>query len=91
MRYLLHVTYTRKWIVRAGPVARPARSLDLNHLDFFFCSHLKSLVYKTLVATVEDLPAPKAAHRSLCSLHQQPIREQALSQGCPTQIGWWAT
>ncbi|GFW96049.1 uncharacterized protein TNCV_957631 [Trichonephila clavipes] len=37
-----------------GPVARPPRSPNLNFLDFFFWDHLKSLVYETLVATVED-------------------------------------
>ena len=45
------------WIGRGGPVGWPARSPDLNPLDFFLWGHLKSLVYKTPVETNEDLLA----------------------------------
>ncbi|GFV61220.1 uncharacterized protein TNCV_500121 [Trichonephila clavipes] len=41
-------------IPKGGPVTWPPRSADFNTLDFFFWGHLKSLVYETLVTTVED-------------------------------------
>ncbi|GFT76601.1 uncharacterized protein TNCV_3678361 [Trichonephila clavipes] len=40
---------------RGGPVAWPPYSPDLSSLNFFFWGHMKSLVYETPVATVEDL------------------------------------
>ncbi|GBL75441.1 hypothetical protein AVEN_63959-1 [Araneus ventricosus] len=40
-----------------GPVAWPPCSPDLNPLDFFFWSHMKSLVYETSVDSAEDLVA----------------------------------
>lgn len=56
VRNHLNSTYPGKWIGRSGPVAWPARSPDLNPLDFFVWGHLKSLVYETPVDTPEDLP-----------------------------------
>ena len=50
-------TYSGRCIGRSGPVAWPARSPDLNPLDFFFWGHLKSLVYDMPVDTPEDLIA----------------------------------
>ncbi|GFX17010.1 hypothetical protein TNCV_2519861 [Trichonephila clavipes] len=46
-----------RWIGRGVPIALPPRFPDLNPLDFFFWSHLKSLEYETLVVTMEDLTA----------------------------------
>jgi hypothetical protein len=42
-------------IDRNGPVLWPARSLDLNHCDFFLWGHLRQIVYETPVNTVEEL------------------------------------
>ncbi|GFU91382.1 uncharacterized protein TNCV_2541501 [Trichonephila clavipes] len=50
----LHTTYPGKGIVYDETIAWPTCSPDLDLLDFF-CSHLKSLVYETLVAMVDDL------------------------------------
>ncbi|GFY14038.1 uncharacterized protein TNCV_1296991 [Trichonephila clavipes] len=46
-----------RWIGHVGPIAWPAHSPFPNPFDFFFWCHLKSLVYVTAVATVEDLMA----------------------------------
>ncbi|GFT15159.1 uncharacterized protein TNCV_3142051 [Trichonephila clavipes] len=51
----LHVSYSWRWIEYGGQVTCPPRSPDLNPLDFFFWSHLQSLVYETTVTTAEDL------------------------------------
>lgn len=54
-REFLTQTYGNRWIGRGGPHLWPARSPDLNPLDFFLWGHLKSLVYATPVENVEDL------------------------------------
>jgi hypothetical protein len=51
----LNDAYPGRWIGRGSPVAWPARSPDLNPLDFFVWGHLKTLVYKTTVETEADL------------------------------------
>lgn len=51
----LNVTFPNRWIGRNGPVHWPARSPDLNPLDFFFWGHMKQLVYETPVETEVDL------------------------------------
>ncbi|GFX10406.1 uncharacterized protein TNCV_1868011 [Trichonephila clavipes] len=51
--YHLHASYPERWIGYVGPVTWRPRYLDLNPLDFFF-GHLKSLVCKTPVTTVDD-------------------------------------
>lgn len=47
--------YRNRWIGRGGPIAWPARSPDLNPLDFFLWGHCKSLVYSQAVQSQEDL------------------------------------
>lgn len=54
-REFLTLTYGDRWIGRGGPHLWPARSPDLNPLDYFLWGHLKSLVYTTPVENVEDL------------------------------------
>lgn len=54
-REFLNEAYPGRWIGRAGPIAWPARSPDLNPLDFFVWGHLKSMVYSTPVQDIEDL------------------------------------
>ncbi|KAJ4436638.1 hypothetical protein ANN_16769 [Periplaneta americana] len=59
--YALHVTdhlnecFHQRWIGRGGPTAWPLRSPDLIPLDFFFWGYIKDIVYKTVVADLEDL------------------------------------
>jgi hypothetical protein len=51
----LNNIFPNRWIGRSGPVRWPARSPDLNPLDFFLWGHLKSIVYSTPVQDVQDL------------------------------------
>jgi hypothetical protein len=54
-REFLNNNYTNRWIGRRGPIAWPARSPDLNPLEYYLRGHLKTIVYDTPVATVEVL------------------------------------
>lgn len=54
-RHFLTTTYGDRWIGRGGPHLWPARSPDLNPMDYFLWGHLKSLVYTTPVENVDDL------------------------------------
>ena len=55
VREHLHALYPNRWIGRGAPQEWPARSPDLNSLDFFLWGHVKTLVYKTPIHTVEEL------------------------------------
>ena len=54
-RQFLNRHFANKWIGRGGPIAWPARSLDLNPLDFHLWGHLKSIVYATSIQHAEIL------------------------------------
>jgi len=56
-RHFLDERFPQKWIGRGGPIAWPARSPDLNPLDFYLWGHLKTIVYSTPIASVEVLRA----------------------------------
>ena len=56
-RNYLDQAYPDRWIGRLGPIRWPARSLDLNPLDFFFWGRMKELVYSTPVVDQMDLVA----------------------------------
>jgi hypothetical protein len=47
--------YPQRWIGRGGPHHWPARSSDLNPLDFFLWGHLKSLIYRRPINSETDL------------------------------------
>lgn len=55
VRDFLNLSYPGRWIGLNGPVRWPARSPDLNPLDFYYWGHMKEIVYATEVHTVEDL------------------------------------
>lgn len=55
VREHLHRTFDQRWIGRGGPVSWPARSPDLNPLDFFLWGYLKSLVYARPVNNIDEL------------------------------------
>lgn len=55
VRNALNRRFGNRWIGRYGPNPWPARSPDMNPLDFFFWGHLKSIVYAHPVNTVEEL------------------------------------
>ena len=54
-RQFLNRPFANKWIGRGGPIAWPARSPDLNPLDFHLSGHLKSIVYATSIEHAEIL------------------------------------
>lgn len=55
VRTWLNNSFPRRWIGRCGEIAWPARSPDLNPLDFYFWGYLKTLVYQIPVNTREEL------------------------------------
>lgn len=57
VRNHLYATYPGKWIIEDGPIVWLPRSPKLNPLDFFLWDHLKSVVYKTFMNTLENLAA----------------------------------
>jgi hypothetical protein len=54
-REFLDNSYPDRWIGRGGPVLWPARSPDLNPLDFYLWGHLKGIVYSRPVDNIDDL------------------------------------
>lgn len=54
-RTFLNAHYPNRWIGRMGPIAWPARSPDLNPLDFFLWGYLKMQVYATPVSNIQVL------------------------------------
>jgi hypothetical protein len=55
VREHLNESFPNQWIGRGGPVPWPARSPDLNPLDFYLWGHLKTLVYSSPIDTIEEL------------------------------------
>lgn len=53
-RYLDEI-FLNRWIGRRGHIEWPARSPDLNPLDFFMWGHMKNVVYKTKPRHIEEL------------------------------------
>ncbi|EZA62845.1 hypothetical protein X777_01160 [Ooceraea biroi] len=54
-RNFLNERFDNRWIGREGPTAWPARSPDLNPLDFYLWNHLKTIVYARPIENAEDL------------------------------------
>lgn len=55
VRRFLDIRFPGRWIGRSGPRRWPARSPDLNPLDFYFWGHMKELVYAQQVNNVDEL------------------------------------
>lgn len=55
VREWLDLHYENRWIGRRGPIEWPPRSPDLTPLDFFLWGHLRSVIYKTQPASIEEL------------------------------------
>lgn len=51
----LNAVFRNQWIANAGPIRWPARSPDLNPLDYFLWGYLKNFVYETQPLDAEDL------------------------------------
>jgi hypothetical protein len=54
-RVYLNAVFPAWWIGHGGPFFWPARSPELNSLDFFIWGHLRCLVYETPVEQEDDL------------------------------------
>jgi hypothetical protein len=54
-REILDQQYPDRWIGRGGPRNWPARSPDLNPLDFFLWGYVKNVVYRHPIDTEEKL------------------------------------
>ena len=55
VRNFLNAEFPGRWIGRRGSIEWPARSPDLNPLDFFLWGHLKSKVFETAPRDIQDL------------------------------------
>lgn len=55
VRNYLDFIFENRWIGRRGRIEWPARSPDLNPLDFFLWGHLKGTVYKNRPQNLEQL------------------------------------
>lgn len=55
VRNWLDENYPERWIGRGGPVPWPARSPDLNPLDFYLWGHMSTIVYANEVNSREEL------------------------------------
>lgn len=55
VRNYLNYAFPDKWIGRGGPINWPARSPDLNKLDFFLWGYVKGHVYNTAPTTREEM------------------------------------
>ncbi|EZA48008.1 hypothetical protein X777_14480 [Ooceraea biroi] len=51
----LNDQFPGRWMGQYGPIRWPARSLDLNPLDFFLWGYCKEVIYKTLPEDVDDV------------------------------------
>lgn len=77
VRQWLNDRFPDKWIGRRGPIEWPPRSPDLTPLDFFLWGHLKSIVYKTQPADIDDLKRRIAAEcRSISGEVFRNVREE---------------
>jgi hypothetical protein len=50
----LNTQFPDRWLGRGGPLSWPARSPDLNPLDFFLWGHLKEIVNRDPLTDMED-------------------------------------
>ena len=76
-------TFPNRWIGRGGPIAWPARSPDLNPLDFFLWGHMKSIVYaqksdsehellhRIMIAAREIINSPRTLENAVASLNRR--------------------
>lgn len=60
----LNRIFENQWIGTSGPLRWPARSPDLNPLDYFLWGYLKTVVYETQPRDIDDL---KSRIRNACN------------------------
>lgn len=77
VRGSLDQQYPDRWIGRGGPRHWPARSPDLNPLDFFIWGHVKNVIYREPVNTEEELR--DRIQNSFATITPQMIMDSKLS------------
>lgn len=81
VREHLNQVFEDRWIGRGGPVAWPARSPDLNPLDFYFWGNFKSLVYDN-----QNAPENEEELRQRIENSAEIIRVQNSCQDCTRSL-----
>ena len=76
-REIIDQQYPHRWIGRGGPRPWPARSPDLNPLDFFLWGHVKNFIYRQPIDTEEQLRV--RIEEAFASLTPQMILDSKLS------------
>lgn len=89
VREILNTNYPDKWIGRGGPITWPARSPDLNVLDFFVWGYIKNLVEDRRNSTQNEVReaivaafgtiTPDMAHRATRDIVRRA--EQCIQEG----------
>jgi hypothetical protein len=81
--------YPARWIGCGGTFFWPARSPDLNPLDFYVWGHLRCLVYETTAEREDDLlPRIQAAYENI--RHTRYFRVSATVRGESLRVVQWS-
>lgn len=88
-REILNARYPDKWMGRGGPIIWPARSPDLNVLDYFVWGHVKNLIehrrdgtedaVREAILAAFNAITPEMAHRATRNIVRRAelcLREQ---------------
>lgn len=87
VRDYLDEEFPGRWIGRLGPILWPARSPDLNPMDFFYWGFLKENVYFKPIETVENLRDRINGAAETCNrLHKARFVTRSFIRRCRTCI-----
>jgi len=73
----LNGQFPDRWMGRYGPIHWPARSPDLNPLDFFLWGYCKEIIYKKLPEDIEDLN--NKLHFAIWSIDDDMLRKMQIN------------
>jgi hypothetical protein len=77
-QHYLSAQFPDRWLGCGSPVSWPARSPDLNPLDFFLLGHLKEIVYRDPSTDMEDLTAK--FHAAVAAIDADTLRHVVACQ-----------
>ncbi|RLU25143.1 hypothetical protein DMN91_003235 [Ooceraea biroi] len=69
----LNQQFPGRWMGRYGPIRWPARSPDLNPLDFFLWGYCKEVIYRQLPETIEELN--DKLHHAIFSIEDEVLEK----------------
>ncbi|EZA56082.1 hypothetical protein X777_03192 [Ooceraea biroi] len=69
----LNQQFPGRWMGRYGPIRWPARSPDLNPLDFFLWGYCKEVIYRQLPETIEELN--DKLHHAILSIEDEVLEK----------------